>query len=140
MLQYIISNSHLYTNSHKITFKIYFYEEKSPRRQTCLRSMKMLMQSYLKCDVGKKKKNVMQVIVFSPGDPSELAEKGNSSLLCYLSAWLLVDGCGEVGGQVEWWTYLFRVYQAYFSQTNIDTYHHRNIGIWKDTVERNVGE
>ena len=46
----------------------------------------MLMQSYLKCDVGKKKKNVMQVIVFSLGDPSELAEKGNSSLLCYLSA------------------------------------------------------
>ena len=30
-----------------------------------------------------------------------------------------MDGCAEVGGQVEWWTYLFRVYQAYFSQINI---------------------
>ena len=51
-----------------------------------------------------------------------------------------MDGGGEVGGQVEWWTYLFRVYQAYFSQTNIDINHHSNISIWKDTVERNVGE
>lgn len=30
------------------------------------------------------------------------------------------------------------MYQAYFSQANIDINHHSNISIWKDIVERNV--
>lgn len=80
----------------------------------------------------------MQVIGFSLYDIVSLLKKEIAFSLLFF--WLIV---GQ--GWRAWWPsgvvdYLFSVYQEYFSRTNVDMDHPSNIGIWKDAVERNVGE
>lgn len=96
--------------------------------------MKIILSPCLKRDAR------LQVIESSLGDRVSQLEKGTAvSFVIFLldCRW---GGVGSAGGQVERWTYLVRMYQTCFSQTAVGVYHHTDIGIWKDPLDRNVGE